>query len=87
MKGAFYFDINDPSSKATIYFHQDTVATSYDLIINSECADFTNIQVDNSGTMVDQVIQDSTLGNHTFYAQAFKTTLYTLYTLSTFYTL
>ena len=26
--GAFYFDINDPSSKATIYFHQDTVATS-----------------------------------------------------------
>ena len=71
--GAFYFDINDPSSKATIYFHQDTVATSYDLIINSECADFTNIQVDNSGTMVDQVIQDSTLGNHTFYAQAFKT--------------
>jgi hypothetical protein len=68
---AFYFDINDPSSKATIYFHQDTVATSYDLLINSECADFTNVQINNSGSAADQVIQDSTLGNNTYYAQAF----------------
>ena len=68
---AFYFDINDPSSKATIYFHQDTVATSYDLLMNSECADFTNVQINNSGSAVDQVIQDSTQGNNTYYAQAF----------------
>lgn len=68
---AFYFDINDPSSKATIYFHQDTVATSYDLLINSECADFTHVQINNSGTAADQVIQDSTLGNNTYFAQAF----------------
>ena len=69
---AFYFDINDPSSKATIYFHQDTVATTYDLLINSECADFTHVQINNSGTAADQVIQDSTLGNYTYYAQAFN---------------
>ena len=70
---ALYFDINDPSSKATIYFHQDTVATSYDLIINSECADFTNVQINNTGSAADQVVQDSTLGNNAFYAQAFGT--------------
>ena len=69
---AFYFDVNDPSSKATIYFHQDTVATSYDLLINSECADFTNVQVNNSGSAVDMVVQDSTLGNNSYYAQAFQ---------------
>ena len=68
---AFYFDINDPSSKATIYFHQDTIATFLELLINSECADFTNVQVSNVGSAVDQVLQDSTLGNNTFYAQAF----------------
>ncbi len=69
---AFYFDINDPSSKATIYFHQDTVATTYDLLINSECADFTHIEVVNTGMPVDQVLQDSTQGNQTYYAQAFQ---------------
>lgn len=69
---AFYFDINDPSSKATIYFHQDTVATSYDLLINSECADFTHVDIINSGMPVDNVLQDSTLGNNTYYAQAFE---------------
>ena len=68
----YYFDVNDPSSKATIYFHQDTVATSYDLLINSECADFSNVQIENTGSSVDMVIQDSTLGSQTFYAQAFK---------------
>mgnify|MGYP006145016435 CR=1 FL=1 len=69
---ALYFDINDPSSKATIYFHEDTVARSYDLLINSECADFTNIQISNAGSPADQVIQDSILGNNTYYAQAFQ---------------
>jgi len=69
---AFYFDINDPSSKATIYFHQDTVATTYDLLINSECADFTHVDITNSGMPVDNVLQDSTLGNNTYYAQAFE---------------
>ena len=49
---AFYFDINDPSSKATIYFHQDTIATFLELLINSECADFTNVQVSNVGSAV-----------------------------------
>ena len=68
----YYFDLNDPSSKATIYFHQDTVATSYDLLINSECADFSNVEIENTGSAVDMVIQDSTQGNQAFYAQAFK---------------
>ena len=70
---ALYLNVNDPSSKATIYFQQDGVPTSYDLLINSDCVDFTKIDIDQSGTNVEAVIQDSTVGQNTFYAQAFGT--------------
>lgn len=70
---ALYLNINDPSSKATIYFQQDGEPTSYDLIINSDCADFTKIAIDQTGTNVETVIQDSTVGQNTYYAQAFGT--------------
>jgi hypothetical protein len=70
---ALYLNINDPSSKATIYFQQDGEPTSYDLIINSDCADFTKIAIDQTGTNVEAVIQDSTVGQNTYYAQAFGT--------------
>ena len=42
------------------------------MLINSDCADFSNVQIENSGSAVDMVIQDSTQGNQEFYAQAFK---------------
>lgn len=70
---ALCLNINDPSSKATIYFQQDGEPTSYDLIINSDCADFTKIAIDQTGTNVEAVIQDSTVGQNTYYAQAFGT--------------
>jgi hypothetical protein len=68
---ALYIDINDPSSKATIYFKQNGEATSYDLLMNSDCADFTHVDLDASNTSLDEVIADSTLGKNEFYAQAF----------------
>ena len=68
---ALYLDINDPSSKATIYFKQNGEATSYDLLMNSDCADFTHVDLDASNTSLDEVIADSTLGKNEFYAQAF----------------
>jgi hypothetical protein len=68
---ALYLDINDPSSKATIYFKQNGEATSYDLLMNSDCADFTHVELDASNTSLDEVIADSTLGQNEFYAQAF----------------
>jgi hypothetical protein len=68
---ALYLDINDPSSKATIYFHQDGEPTSYDLLMNSDCADFTKVSIDQTGTNVEEVLVDSTAGQSTYYAQAF----------------
>tara|TARA_B100000524_G_scaffold262384_1_gene143058 strand:+ start:2544 stop:3824 length:1281 start_codon:yes stop_codon:yes gene_type:complete len=68
---ALYLDINDPSSKATIYFRQEGEPASYDLLINSDCADFTKVSIDQTGTDVEQVLIDSTEGQDTYYAQAF----------------
>lgn len=72
-KGAiFYFNITDPASKLTIYFTQDTIKKTYDLLINDKSADFTNVQINNTGKPIDLVLQDSTKGLKEFYAQAFK---------------
>jgi hypothetical protein len=68
----FYFNITDAASKMTIYFTQANVQKTYDFVINSDCADFTNVQVNNSGKPIDLVLQDSTKGLKEFYAQAFK---------------
>ena len=70
--GAFYFNLSDPASKVTIYFHQGGIQKTFDLLINSSCADFTHIDKDYTGTPIDQILQDSTLGNNAFYAQAFN---------------
>ena len=56
----------------TIYFHQGGIQKTFDLLINSSCADFTHIDKDYTGTPIDQILQDSTLGNNAFYAQAFN---------------
>ena len=70
--GVFYFNLSDPASKMTIYFHQGGLSKTFDLLINSSCADFTHIDKDYTGTPIDQILQDSTLGNNAFYAQAFN---------------
>jgi hypothetical protein len=68
----FYFNLNDAASKMTVYFHQGTVQKTFELLLNSSCADFTHIDKDFSGTVIQQTLQDSTLGNNVFYAQAFN---------------
>ena len=70
--GIFYFNLSDPASKMTIYFHQGGLSKTFDLLINSSCADFIHIDKDYSGTPIDQILQDSTMGNTAFYAQAFN---------------
>ncbi|MBU3659346.1 MAG: DUF4270 domain-containing protein [Flavobacteriales bacterium] len=68
----FYFNITDAASKMTIYFTQGNAQKTFDFVINSDCADFTNVQISNSGKPIDLVLQDSTKGLTEFYAQAFK---------------
>ncbi len=67
-----YFNLNDPASKATIYFTQGGVNKSYDLLINSSCADFNHVEVENGSYPIQAVLADSTKGMTEFYAQAFK---------------
>lgn len=70
--GIFYFNLNDPASKATIYFTQGTVSKSFDLLINTSCADFNHVEIQNIGYPIQNVLADSTIGLTEFYAQAFK---------------
>ena len=73
-KGAiFYFNINNnAASKLTIYYSQGGVKKSYDIVMNSYCSDFVHMETDHSGTPLEMVLQDSTKGQSTFYAQAFR---------------
>ena len=70
--GVFYFDLNNPASKVTVYFRQGGINKTLEFFINKECADFTHIDIQNAGKPIDQVLQDKTKGNIEFYAQAFK---------------
>jgi hypothetical protein len=70
--GIFYFNLNDPLSKMTIYYTQDGNQKKFDFVINSSCVDFNHVEIDNSGKPVQTVINDTVTGMVEYYAQAFK---------------
>ncbi|MES2798757.1 MAG: DUF4270 family protein [Bacteroidota bacterium] len=70
--GIFYFNLNDPLTKLTIYYHLGSVPKSYDIVINSNSVDFNHVEVDNSGKNVQNVIDNQSAGQTEFYAQAFR---------------
>jgi len=69
---ALYVKLNDPSSKVTMYFRQGGIFKTYDLLLNSSCADFTHVDLNSNGTSVDEVVQNNSLGKKEYYAQALK---------------
>jgi hypothetical protein len=69
---AFYFNLNDAASKLTMYFKLAGINKTFDLLINSSCADFTHLEINNSGTSISAILQNPSLGQNEFYAQAFK---------------
>jgi len=69
---ALYVKLNDPSSKITIYFRQNGIFKTFDLLLNASCADFTHVDINSSGTPVSNLLQNTTLGKNEYYAQAFK---------------
>lgn len=70
--GVFYFNLNDPLSKMTIYYTQNGINKTFDFLINSECADFNHVEINNTGTQVQNVLNDTVSGMSEFYAQSFK---------------
>jgi hypothetical protein len=69
--GIFYFNLNDPGTKLTIYYRQGGVEKTYDFLMNSTCADFSHVNINRNGSAVEQVINNPSQGLQEFYAQAF----------------
>jgi hypothetical protein len=69
--GLFYFDLNNTDSKMTVYYSQNGVSNAYDLLINSQTAKFNHVDINQSGTDVENVVNNPDLGQGQFYAQAF----------------
>jgi hypothetical protein len=69
--GVFYFNLNDPASKLTIYYRQGGEKQTFNFLINSNCSDFNHVDIDNSMTRVETVNNDTISGQTQFYSQAF----------------
>ena len=69
--GVFYFNLNDPLSKMTIYYRLAGESKTFDFIINTNAADFNHVDIDPSMTNVEAVLNDSTVGQQEFYTQSF----------------
>lgn len=69
--GIFYFNLNDPASKLTIYYSQGGEQKTFNFLINSNCADFNHVDIDNSMTRIETVNNDTISGQEQFYSQAF----------------
>lgn len=69
--GAFYFAMAQPESNLTIYYTQNGDQNKYDFSINSASALFNHVDIDNTMTDVETVLNDTVSGNVQFYAQAF----------------
>ena len=70
--GVYYFDLKDsPLSKMTLYFHEtsDPTTQKFDFDINNNSARYNKIAYDRTGTKVENLLNDKTLGQEEFYAQ------------------
>ncbi len=67
----FYLNATNPSSKLTVYYTQDGEQFEFDFLINSDAVNFNHVDFNSAGSDFEQVLNDSTLGQNAFYAQAF----------------
>jgi hypothetical protein len=72
--GLFYFNLNNNDSKITFYYkiQGETDQKKVSFIIDNKCADFTHVNVDNSGYGLANVLADSLYGMEEFYTQNFR---------------
>lgn len=63
----------NPASKLTVYFRQnDTVKNNFDFLITNQLIDFNHLEFDQTGSNLERVLEDTVLGQETFYAQGHK---------------
>ena len=65
-----YFNLLDANSKMTLYFTEGGESKEFSLNINSNSARMNVIETDYSGTKIEEVFQDKSLGQKEFYYQA-----------------
>ncbi len=72
--GLLYFDLGNSDSRITFYYHiqGNTTAYNYSLVMNDDCADYNQVDVNNMNYPVVDVINNHSLGQSQFYTQAFK---------------
>jgi len=72
--GISYFDLADPLTKLTIYYHQTGAdkQKTYDFLINAASANYTKADINNTGTSVENAFENSQAGLGQFYTQALK---------------
>lgn len=68
--GVMYFNLLDANSKMTLYFTEGGESKEFSLNINTNCARINVVESDYSGTRVEDLFQDKTLGQEEFYYQA-----------------
>jgi hypothetical protein len=68
-----YLESTNPASKLTVYYKKNNQPEEFDFLISSSLVDFNHVDIDNSSTNVDVVLNDTLSGQTEFYAQAFKT--------------
>ncbi len=66
-----YFSLNDPASKLILYYTQGGEQKTFSFLINSSCADFNHVDIDNTMTAVETVNNDTISGQVQFYAQSY----------------
>lgn len=69
-----YLATTNPASKMTVYYTDNDTGDSFefDFLVSGSLVDFNHIDIDNTGTDVQVVLDDSTEGQDQYYAQTFK---------------
>lgn len=72
--GLLYFNLNNNDSKITFYYkiQGETDQKKVSFIIDTKCADFTQVTTDNTGYGLANVLSDSIYGMEQFYTQNFR---------------
>lgn len=69
-----YLTTTSPASKLTVYYTDNDTGDSFefDFLVSGSLIDFNHIEIDNSGTDVQTVIDNPVEGQDQYYAQTFK---------------
>lgn len=69
--GILYLESANPMSKLTVFYTQNGIPRVFDFLIGPALVDFNHVEVNNAGTRVETVLNDTVSGQVEYYAQVF----------------